>query len=202
MDVPYQAALEPAVELFNDYFYGGMAGIVFQEIREARALAYSVGALYFNGRDTNETTTSWSAAWALKPTRRPKRLRPSPACSTTFPPRPERFAAAPAFSAQQITALSASAFRSVLGAVRGWERKGLTGDPRAWRFEQLQASDLDEVLEFYRQHVQGRPKLISITRRQEQNGSRGSSSTGRDRRTKPRRALCLLMPVDKKRSAV
>ena len=51
VDVPYQAALEPAVELFNDYFYGGMAGIVFQEIREARALAYSVGALYFNGRD-------------------------------------------------------------------------------------------------------------------------------------------------------
>ena len=51
VDVPYQAALEPAAELFNDYFYGGMAGIVFQEIREARALAYSVGALYFNGRD-------------------------------------------------------------------------------------------------------------------------------------------------------
>ena len=34
----------PAVELFNEYFGGGMNTIVFQEMREARALAYSAGA--------------------------------------------------------------------------------------------------------------------------------------------------------------
>ncbi|MEC7235866.1 MAG: insulinase family protein, partial [Verrucomicrobiota bacterium] len=52
--VPYSAYLEPPAELFNDYFYGGMAGIVFQEIREARALAYSVGALYIHGSERND----------------------------------------------------------------------------------------------------------------------------------------------------
>ena len=35
----------PAIELFNEYFGGGMNTIVFQEMREARALAYSAGAL-------------------------------------------------------------------------------------------------------------------------------------------------------------
>ena len=34
----------PALELFNDYFGGGMNAIVFQEMRESRALAYSAGA--------------------------------------------------------------------------------------------------------------------------------------------------------------
>jgi len=34
-----------AIELFNEYFGGGMNTIVFQEMREARALAYSAGAL-------------------------------------------------------------------------------------------------------------------------------------------------------------
>ena len=34
----------PAVTLFNEYFGGGMNGIVFQEMRESRALAYSAGA--------------------------------------------------------------------------------------------------------------------------------------------------------------
>ena len=34
----------PAIELLNQYFGGGMNSIVFQEIREARALAYSAGA--------------------------------------------------------------------------------------------------------------------------------------------------------------
>ena len=35
----------PAVTLFNEYFGGGMNGIVFQEMRESRALAYSAGAI-------------------------------------------------------------------------------------------------------------------------------------------------------------
>lgn len=35
----------PAIEVFNEYFGGGMNTIVFQEMREARALAYSAGAL-------------------------------------------------------------------------------------------------------------------------------------------------------------
>jgi predicted Zn-dependent peptidase len=34
----------PSIELFNEYFGGGMNTIVFQEMREARALAYSAGA--------------------------------------------------------------------------------------------------------------------------------------------------------------
>ena len=34
------------MSLFNEYFGGGMNGIVFQEMREARGLAYNAGALY------------------------------------------------------------------------------------------------------------------------------------------------------------
>ena len=37
----------PSVQLFNEYFGGGMAGLVFQELREARALAYSAWARFF-----------------------------------------------------------------------------------------------------------------------------------------------------------
>ena len=200
VDVPYQAALEPAVELFNDYFYGGMAGIVFQEIREARALAYSVGALYFNGRDKADYNYM-VGGMGTQADKTPEAVAAFVGLLDDIPSSPERFAAA------QLSVLNKYrterlGFRSVLGAVRGWERKGLTGDPRSWRFEQLQASDLDKVLEFYRQHVQGRPQADFDYRRQEQNGPRGASSAGRGRRTGPRRALCLLMPVDKTRSAV
>lgn len=40
---PEKAAIET---LFNEYFGGGMNAIVFQELREARGLAYSAGASY------------------------------------------------------------------------------------------------------------------------------------------------------------
>jgi predicted Zn-dependent peptidase len=37
---------EATVDLFNEYYGGGMNGIVFQEMREARGLAYSASAYY------------------------------------------------------------------------------------------------------------------------------------------------------------
>ncbi|MDR0995569.1 MAG: insulinase family protein, partial [Tannerella sp.] len=42
----YEPGLEPVRELFNDYFGGGMNTVVFQELREARGLAYSANAVY------------------------------------------------------------------------------------------------------------------------------------------------------------
>ncbi|MDR0725658.1 MAG: insulinase family protein [Prevotellaceae bacterium] len=42
----YNKAIEPDRQLYNSYFGGGMNSIVFQEMREARGLAYSAGASY------------------------------------------------------------------------------------------------------------------------------------------------------------
>ena len=39
-------ALDPQIELYNEYFGGSMNSIVFQEIREKRSLAYSAAAYY------------------------------------------------------------------------------------------------------------------------------------------------------------
>jgi predicted Zn-dependent peptidase len=42
----YDVKNEPSIRLFNEYFGGGMNSIVFQEIREAQGLAYSVFSSY------------------------------------------------------------------------------------------------------------------------------------------------------------
>lgn len=42
----YNASVTPTIELFNNYFGGGMSTIVFQTIRESKALAYSTYAFY------------------------------------------------------------------------------------------------------------------------------------------------------------
>jgi len=42
----FDATTEPTRQLFNEYFGGGMNSIVFQELREARGLAYSAYAIY------------------------------------------------------------------------------------------------------------------------------------------------------------
>ena len=40
--MPFDTKLSPIIQLFNEYFGGGMNSIVFQEIREAQGLAYAV----------------------------------------------------------------------------------------------------------------------------------------------------------------
>lgn len=42
----FDASVAPIAELYNEYFGGGMNSIVFQEMREARGLAYSAAAFY------------------------------------------------------------------------------------------------------------------------------------------------------------
>ncbi len=43
---PFDASQEAMIEIFNNYFGGGMGSIVFQTIRESKALAYSTSARY------------------------------------------------------------------------------------------------------------------------------------------------------------
>jgi predicted Zn-dependent peptidase len=43
---PYDVHKEAVVDLFNNYFGGGMGSVVFQTLRESKALAYSTYAVY------------------------------------------------------------------------------------------------------------------------------------------------------------
>lgn len=43
---PYDVSKEPVVDVFDNYFGGGMGSIVFQTIRESKALAYATYATY------------------------------------------------------------------------------------------------------------------------------------------------------------
>ena len=50
----YDNDMAPEARLFNEYFGGGMNSIVFQEIREAQGLAYSVFSSYAQGAKTDK----------------------------------------------------------------------------------------------------------------------------------------------------
>jgi len=53
-DLPYDASQVPLITLFNEYYGGGMSSVVFQELREAKALAYSVFSVYRTPRTNRE----------------------------------------------------------------------------------------------------------------------------------------------------
>lgn len=51
----YNKSLAPQISLFSEYFGGGLSSIVFQEIREQKALAYAAYAAYTIPRLKNES---------------------------------------------------------------------------------------------------------------------------------------------------
>ena len=146
--------------IYTNYFGSGMSSVVFQELREARALAYSAQARYSQGSRQN----SENLMLGVIGTQTDKTVDALTAfldLIDNMPTSSERFD-------ESVNSLlnryrtSKLNFREVIGAVRSWERLGFETDPRRDRFQQLQTASLDELLEFQQEHVKDRPKLISI----------------------------------------
>ncbi|MFB6341250.1 M16 family metallopeptidase [Saccharicrinis sp. FJH62] len=53
-DVPYNEKVMVDAHIFNEYYGGNMSSIVFQEIREAKALAYSAWAGYITPKEKDD----------------------------------------------------------------------------------------------------------------------------------------------------
>lgn len=156
----YDEPSRPAMDLFNEYFSGSMAGIVFQELREARALAYSAYARYSPGYTRADQSWLYGVI-ETQADKTPEAVAAFRELLDQMPVSPERYAAAQRSLVSQYRT-SRLGFREVLGAVREWERKQVPVDPRRWRFEQIQKTSLDQVLQLHQQHLQAKPRLISI----------------------------------------
>jgi len=146
--------------IFNTYFGSGMSSVVFQEMREARALAYSAQAQYAQGSRLNAENMMLGVIGSQND----KAIDATSAFIDLFDNMPrstERFEEARNSLINRYRT-STIGFRSVNGTVRSWERQGLTGDPRRERFAALQSSTVEDLLTFQLEHVANRPKLISI----------------------------------------
>lgn len=56
----YDAKNIPLVKMYNEYFGGGMSSVVFQDLRESKALAYSCYSIYRGPRDPKQPFYNFS----------------------------------------------------------------------------------------------------------------------------------------------
>lgn len=156
----YDAEMRLPAELYNSYFAGGMSGIVFQELREARALAYSAGALFHVGTRIDDENLMIGAI-GCQADKTPEAVAAFIDLMDNLPESKERMDEVLTSMDNQYRT-SKIGFRGVIGAARAWEKLGLEPDPRKAEFAALQEADLDAVLAFHKAYVKGRPKLVSI----------------------------------------
>jgi len=146
--------------IYTNYFGSGMSSVVFQELREARALAYSASARYAQGGRVNAENIMLGTI-GTQTDKTVDALKAFIDLIDNMPASAERFDES-TNSLLNRYRTSKINFRQVIGAVRGWERLGFENDPRRQRYQQLQSTSLEDLLVFQQDHVKDRPKLISI----------------------------------------
>jgi len=159
--IPYDPSISAAAQLYNMYFAGGMAGIVFQELREVRALAYMVGARYLPGSRRDEK----NIMLGVIQTQADKTIEAVTAFKDlmdNLPLSEERYA----FARNALLSDYRSnriGFRAVPQTILDWNRRGLEPDPRrGWYEEIVKAEDMSLLVSFHKDYIANHPKLISI----------------------------------------
>jgi predicted Zn-dependent peptidase len=134
----------PVSRVYNEYMGGSMSGVVFQEIRESRALAYDAGT----GYRVPAWKTDENLMMGALGTQADKTLD---ALDVLFqivrklPPSDARFEAA-VHSIDQGYRTARAGFRRVPGTWITWERQGLDGDPRPWNWSRVKEMKLDDLV--------------------------------------------------------
>lgn len=159
-DEVYNEAKRPVIILYNEYFDGGMSGVVFQEMREARALAYASYARYAAGSRIGEQN-QMLAIVLCQADKTPEAVEAFISLIDNLPISEERFDIAREAIINRYKT-SRIGFREVIGAVRTWEYQGLEVDPRIKRYQKILQSDIGILQDFHRSNITNRKKLISI----------------------------------------
>jgi len=151
---------EPVIEVFNSYFGGGMAGVVFQELREARALAYVAGAQYIGGYKKGDEDLMVGVIQT-----QPDKLKEALECFLqlfdNLPISEERFR----FAKESVLndyQTDKVPFRSILGRVYGWYLHGIEDDPRKQWYKGIQQLTLQDLLQFHEKRIKSSKRLISV----------------------------------------
>ncbi|MBI5631362.1 MAG: insulinase family protein [Elusimicrobia bacterium] len=131
---------------FGEYMGGGMSSVIFQEIREARALAYAAGGGYARGELLGDENYAYGRL-GCQADKTPEAARLLAELFQAVPLSQERFKET-AKSIEESLRSDRISFRAVPGAVMDWEDHGLDGDPRPERFAKALKYRLEDLKDF------------------------------------------------------
>lgn len=121
---------------YSQYMGGDMSSVIFQEVREARSLAYSASGGHTVGADKGDETQLWGSL-GTQADKAPEAVDLMLKLFREFPASDLRFRETER-AVEESYRTNPIQFREVPGALMSWEDEGLSGgDPRPKRFERV-----------------------------------------------------------------
>lgn len=156
----YNKDIEPYIEAFNLYFGGDFSGLVLQEIREYRSMAYSAGARYsipvvsgnpsnfigYIGTQADKTIEAIDVFYNL---------------IKDMPEKPERLQMIKQYLA--LTAITSRPnFRDLSESIERWQWRGYTEDPVKEKNLIYNSLTFEDIVKFYENNIKNKPIVIAI----------------------------------------
>ena len=156
----YQRDLVPKIRLYNEYFGGSMNSIVFQEMREARALAYTAMSQYSSPSDLKHLhqNISYIACGTGKMT---EAINAFNDLMTNMPENENAFKIAKesAINSYRTARIKKEDY---IWTYLSWKKLGLTEDPRKDNYEALPSLTLADIKQFQKDKVTGKPRTYLV----------------------------------------
>jgi len=145
---------------YNEYLDGGMGAIMFQEVREARALAYSTYASYSQGtRLGDEDQMNGYIGTQADKTTDALKLFIDIIKNT---PKSEKHFQRSMKSLDNFFRTDYINYSSIISKVKDWNELGYNYDPRPERFENLNSIDIDKLFKYLNEKVSSQNLIFTI----------------------------------------
>ncbi|TWR29360.1 insulinase family protein [Mucilaginibacter pallidiroseus] len=156
----YNPASNPVINAFNNYFGGGMNSIVFQQIRESKALAYSTYAYYSQSakKDDNDIFVGYVGTQADKMNEAIKSMNDL----INNMPQSEKGLIAAKDNIRKSIETERVTQDGIIFSYLAAQRKGLDYDERKNTFNEVNKLTLTDLANFNKKELQNKPFIYCI----------------------------------------
>jgi zinc protease len=157
---PYDKIFDPYIAAFNLYFGGDFSGLVLQEVREYRSLAYVADADYVTPALSGKNTYFWGYIG----TQCDKTTEAVDIFDSLFRMMPEKRDRMEMIRQYLIQSAITSEpeFRSKAVAIENMKQIGYDNDPRKTNIPVIEHMVFDDIISFYKTGIQSKPMVIGI----------------------------------------
>ena len=159
-DDKWNLSYSPVANLYNNYFSGGMNAIVFQEMREARGLAYSAYSYLSKGRVPHHPYYFY-AFIATQNDKVQQAVEAFDEIIENMPRSEQAFELAKSGMLANIESKRTTKM-DILWSYLEYEKFGLKEDMNKTLYEKTQSLTLDDVVKFQQEFIKGRPYTYCI----------------------------------------
>ena len=156
----WSAEMAPVAAMFNEYFGAGMNGIVFQELRESRGLAYSASASYETPSRKGHPEFSYIYIISQND-KMPECINTFNQILDTIPQAEASFEVAKQSLTTQLSTKRTTR-ASVLYAYLAAQELGIDYDINECIYRRLPDINLSDIVEFANTHMAAKPRLFLI----------------------------------------